>query len=196
MKTIKKMRLAVAMVLVLAIVAGCGEKTYEPVAIEEGVDRCEVCNMLIKDDQHAVQLIQTDGRVLKFDDIGDLFVWRSEHGTDKIGMEFVRDFYTMDWIPLQDAVFVYDRGFKTPMAYGVYSFKDQESANQLIEEEGTGVLMAPADLETHSWERNKEMMEHMKQEHGMEGGMHGDSGEQMNSDDAESMNMAPSGAQP
>ena len=150
----------------MLLLSGCGGQTYEPASIEEGVDTCAVCNMMISDDQFAVQLIQKDGKVYKFDDIGDLYVWKDQNGTEQIGMEFVRDYYTMEWIPLSDAYFVYDKDFKTPMAYGVYSFKDEDSAKKLMAEEGKGRLMTAGDLEQHGWERNMEMMEMMKEEHG------------------------------
>ncbi|GIP34401.1 nitrous oxide reductase accessory protein NosL [Paenibacillus sp. J2TS4] len=155
----KKMMLLILSSLVVLVAAGCGKKEdYKPVAINEGVDRCEVCNMLIEDDHNATQLILKDGKPLKFDDLGDLFVWTKEHGLDEVGQRFVRDYHSLEWLKLEEAYYVYDKTFQTPMAFGVYSFKDKASAEKFIEEQGKGTLMSASELDSHSWEPNMDMM--------------------------------------
>lgn len=155
-----------SMVVLMLVIAGCSKKQFEPVPIMEGVDRCVVCNMLIADDQHATEIILKDGKPLKFDDIGDMFVWTKENGKDNVAVQYVRDYHTKEWIKIEEAAFVYDKSFKTPMAYGVFSFKDNKQAEMFIEENKSGKLMTLKDLETHHWERNMDMMKDMKKHHG------------------------------
>ena len=159
--------LLLSVILAITLVA-CNEKeeVFAPEEIQEGTDRCDLCNMLVPNDMNATQLILNDGRALKFDDIGCLYEWVEEHGLDDVNVRYVRDYYTFDWIQIEKATFVYDKDFRTPMAYGVYAFKSKDEAESFIEEEGKGKLLTYEDLNNHSWERNMELMEQMKQEHG------------------------------
>lgn len=163
---------------VLVLLSACGEEEYEPQAINEDTDICEICNMAIKDDYHATQIITTDGQSLKFDDIGCMNTWMTENGTDMIGAAFVRDYNSKQWLPYEKAYYVYDASFTTPMAYGIVSFENEEDAQAFIEEQGTGILMTAAELDNHSWERNSEMM-HME---GMDGHDHSHSSEEAHED--------------
>lgn len=150
----KKKTVLVLMVLALAlgVLAACGGKTeYKAVAINEGVDKCEVCQMLIKDDQYATQIILKDQKPLKFDDLGDLYVWLNKNGRDKVGAAFVRDYYTKEWINLDQAVYVYDKGIKTPMSFGVVSFAKETDADKFIKEAGAGKKMTAKELDSHDW---------------------------------------------
>lgn len=169
----------VGILSVFLFLAGCGGKeAFPPVPIDENVDRCEECNMAIADDHNATEIILKDGKPLKYDDIGDMFLWTKKNGTDNVAVQYVRDYHSMEWLKLEEAWFVYDKGFKTPMAYGVYSFKDKQSAEAFVDKEGKGQLMSLEELNSHHWERNMEMMKQMKMEHGGghmdNSGSHGD----------------------
>jgi|HigsolmetaAR204D_1030405.scaffolds.fasta_scaffold01818_7 copper chaperone NosL len=177
------------------LLAGCGGEEPQPVAIQEGVDECEICHMGIADDHNATQILLQDGRVLKFDDLGCLNKWTQENGSEQVRVQFVRDYNTAEWLNAKDAAFVYDSSFQTPMGYGIYSFKDADSAKTFVQEKGTGKVLTFDDLASHSWERN------MTQKHGQSGeghsdqmnmhenkegssGMHGNTDGQMNSESA------------
>lgn len=129
---------------------------YEPADIDPDLDVCEICAMAVADDQYATQIVLTDDKALKFDDLGCLYQWIEENGKDDIGAAFVRDFNTEDWIVLEDATYVFDEDIETPMAYGVISFKNSEDAESYIEEHGIGDILSAADLDDHKWE----MMDH------------------------------------
>ncbi|ERM16699.1 nitrous-oxide reductase [Brevibacillus laterosporus] len=154
--------------LVSALMTGCGGQSAQPVAINESVDKCDICNMQIADDHNATEIILKDGKALKFDDIGDLFAWIKKNGTEKIDVKFVRDYHTKEWMNLNDATFAYDKEFKTPMAYGVYSFKDKQSAEAFVKEQGKGQILTADQLNSHNWEMNMDQMEHHgdKKHHG------------------------------
>ncbi|MDN9012766.1 nitrous oxide reductase accessory protein NosL [Brevibacillus laterosporus] len=161
--------------LVSALMTGCGGQSAQPVAINESVDKCDVCNMQIADDHNATEIILKDGKALKFDDIGDLFAWIKKNGTEKIEVKFVRDYHTKEWMNLNDATFAYDKDFKTPMAYGVYSFKDKQSAEAFVKEQGKGQILTAEQLNSHNWEMNMDQMEHhgdMKHKEGDKAGDH------------------------
>ncbi len=177
----KKFFLSLMLVL---LVSACGakEEIYPPSAIQAGVDRCEHCNMLVPDDANATQLLLSDGRSLKFDDIGCMVEWVEEHGLDKVNVRYVRDFHSLDWVVMQEASFVYHEGFRTPMAYGIYSFSSLEDAETFVAEHGKGEILSYEGLEAHHWERSVEEGHHHhhhgegddEEEHGDESHGHGE----------------------
>lgn len=149
----KKTSMLLLFILAVAVgaLAACGKTEYKAVAINEGVDKCEICQMLIKDDQYATQIILKDQKPLKFDDLGDLYVWLEKNGRDKVGAAFVRDYYSKEWINLDQAVYVYDKSNKTPMGYGVVSFAKEADADKFVKEVGAGVKMTAKELDGHDW---------------------------------------------
>lgn len=142
-------------VIALGVITACGKTEYKPAAIKEGVDKCEICQMLIKDDQYATQIILKDQKPLKFDDLGDLYVWLNKNGRDKVGAAFVRDYYSKEWILLDQAVYVYDKSVKTPMSFGVVSFAKETDADKFIQETGAGKKMTAKELDSHDWAHSK-----------------------------------------
>lgn len=147
-----------AMIAVMLVIAGCGKEQYPPVAINEEVDRCEICNMAIKDDAYATQIITKEGRSLKFDDLGCLNQWREENGSEQIAATYVRDYNSLEWIKYDKAYYVYDASIQTPMAYGILSFEKEEDAESYIAEHGVGSILTSEGLASHSWAVNMEMM--------------------------------------
>ena len=145
------------------------ELEYEPEDIDPDTDVCEVCGMAIADDEHATQIVLENERSLKYDDIGDMFVWIEENGEDDVGAKFVRDFNSLEWIQLEDASFVYDEEISTPMGFGVISFQDSEEAQEYIDENEVGELLSVDDLYNHEWE-----MDHGHGDHDHGGHAHDD----------------------
>lgn len=175
----KLMLLAVAAAAML-LLAACGQKSYEPLAINEETDICVICNMQVKDDAFATQIVTKDGQSLKFDDIGCMNEWKTRNGTGSIGMDYVRDYNDKEWIEYAKAAYVYDSSLRTPMAYGVISFKDTASAEAFVAEQGVGEVLTAEQLGGHAWTQNTDMM-HMGDghnhdehgDHGHEDGGHG-----------------------
>src|SRR5699024_9729489 len=117
-----KLLLLFVLLLTVGIVVACGnndetmidEETettdeteafaYEPEAIAD-TDICDICAMAVSDNQHAAQIVLTNERSLKFDDIGCLHAWIDENGEDDIGTAFVRDYHTEQWIDIENASF-------------------------------------------------------------------------------------------
>ena len=155
----KTIQLILLMIVSTMVVVACSSGDYKPVAINEDTDRCVICNMAIKDDQFATQIITTEGQALKFDDLGCLHTWQEENGTATVGATYVRDYNSLQWIKYEKAYYVYDSSIQTPMAYGIISFEDQSSAEQYIAEHSVGTIMTATDLAAHSWEVNHTMMQ-------------------------------------
>ncbi len=155
-----------ALFLLAIILSACNDALPQAVAIDEKNDKCDICQMAVKDDQFATQTHLDNKKILKFDDIGCMFEWIEKNKDEKVTVHFVRDYHTKKWIPLDSATFAYHKDFKTPMAYGVLSFENEKDAQEYVKKEGKGKVMTYEELQKHSWERNKEMMEKMKQEHG------------------------------
>ncbi|NUU59051.1 nitrous oxide reductase accessory protein NosL [Paenibacillus agri] len=152
--------------LMLVVLTACGAKKYEALPINEDVDVCAVCNMQVKDDAFATQLTTKDGKNYKFDDVGCMNQWKKENGTDKIGMDFVRDYNDKSWIQFSKASYVYDAALRTPMAYGVISFKDRASAEAFVKEQGVGTVLSADDLASHEWKQSAAMNMDMDMNHG------------------------------
>ncbi|ASS76756.1 hypothetical protein CIG75_18630 [Tumebacillus algifaecis] len=164
---------ALAALLISTTLSGCGTKEVQPVAVDEKVDKCAICNMLVKDDKFAVELVQENGKAMKFDDIGCLFAWAAKNGTDQVQQQFVRDYNTDEWVKIEKAAYVFHKDIMTPMAYNVISFKEKADAEAFLKQHGQGSLLTYDDLTKHSWEMNKEMMKE-KMEHNHSGsGMSG-----------------------
>lgn len=165
--TRRLMILTIGVLAVAVLALGCSSSNdkYDPVPIEEGVDVCEVCSMMVADDEYATQLILDGGRALKFDDIGDLFVWLEHNGDDGINVKYVRDFHTAEWIELEEATFAYDETFKTPMGFGVLSFKDKQEAQDYINEQQTGIVLTYAELADHHWHSSMDHHDHDHNHH-------------------------------
>lgn len=164
----KKWSLALIIMLTFTLLAGCGQDKYAAQAINEDVDVCVVCNMQVKDDAFATQIVTKDGKSLKFDDLGCMYVWKNENGTDDIGKDYVRDYNDKEWIEVSKATYVYDASLRTPMAYGVVSFKDKAAAEAFVAEQGIGQVLSSDELASHAWEQNQDM------KHDHEHGGHGD----------------------
>lgn len=155
----------------LVLIIGCGKKTPEPVAIKENTDKCALCNMAVKNNQFATELILENGRTLVFDDLGCMEKWMKQNKDKKSAVAYVRDFMSQKWIQIDLATYIHNnQAVKTPMAYNVISFADKQDAKQFIKAK-TGKLFSYEELKNYSWERDpaqlKQLMEmKMKKEAG------------------------------
>lgn len=137
----------------LLLVSACGSKnSYEPRAVNPEIDACEVCNMSVAHEDFATQLIETDGTIHMYDDIGCMVKYLNGEGKEKeIGATYVRDFETLEWVPYEQAYHAYHPEFWTPMAYGVVSFATKAEAEAYVEKEGKGEVLDYNGLEKVDW---------------------------------------------
>lgn len=140
--------------MLLIFLSGCGEKEYPPLTISKGVDICNVCNMSIPDDRNATQIQLKDGQYFIFDDIGCHHEWLEQYGDEDIAVQYVRDYHTEEWFDIENATFVYDESFPTPMSYGIHMFKNNEEATNFVNEQGTGFIFTFEDFFKHHFTRH------------------------------------------
>lgn len=145
-------RIFVGLAASAMLLAACGkEQTYEPVEINPDIDVCDVCNMSITEPQYATEVILKDGSVETFDDIGCMVGYLHKQDEKDVGEKYVRDALSADWVKLNEATFVYNKDYWTPMVYGVVSFSDQSSAENYMKKEGKGEMMTLDEVMTHDW---------------------------------------------
>lgn len=167
--------------LMMFILAACGNDEVQPVNINEATDTCEICNMMVANDQHATQIVLENGKSMVFDDVGCMYDWIGSNVNEEIAGSFVRDYHDKEWTLVEEATFVYNQSVKTPMAYNVVSFKDKASAEDFAAENEGSTIMTASELAEHSWERNQDMMK----KHKMEDHSHSEEMEESQSDESE-----------
>lgn len=108
------------------VLAQCQRSATGPVAIEAN-DMCSFCRMSISEKRYAAELIDEEGNVFKFDDIGCManFIKRNNA---KVHAIFVMDFDRREWLKAENAFYVRSSELRTPMNGGIVAFKDQPGA--------------------------------------------------------------------
>jgi copper chaperone NosL len=134
--TLKKHSISQGLVSITAILSllliGCGASRLEPVALMPE-DMCAYCKMAISEKQYAAELIDGEGQVFKFDDLGCMakFV-KSNKDQAKPGAYFVMDFESRQWTKAADAYYVRSPELTTPMRGGMIAFKDESKARDAV----------------------------------------------------------------
>ena len=112
--------LAATAAMLASALAGCKKKSGpEPVRYDREV--CAICNMIISDPRFAAELRTPDGKLVKFDDIGDAIHWMIRQDWYKKGQR-AKEIWVMDmrdgktWLDARKAWYV--PGQVTPMDYG------------------------------------------------------------------------------
>ena len=114
------------------VLAACQRRSTEPVAIEAN-DMCSFCRMSISEKRYAAELIDEEGEVFKFDDIGCManFI-KQKRNHAPVHATFVMDFERREWLKAKNGFYVRSSEIKTPMNGGIVALKDQSSAEAAI----------------------------------------------------------------
>ena len=110
-------------------------KEIKPEEIEPH-DICYLCKMAISQLEFATEIVTPDGEVYKFDDLGCMIEFSKMRELPKGSVMFVRDFYTKEWVKIQEAYFVRSEKIQTPMNYFIVTFKTRETLDKFMEEYG------------------------------------------------------------
>jgi len=147
--------LAVALGGILAWIGQAAPPERVPL-IQEGMDRCALCNMVIRDARHGAVLVTAVGH-FRFDDMGCLFNYLHAHGLagKEVRAVLVRDWGTQAWIEARTARFV-RTSLRTPMAYGLYAFRRAEDASAFARAHG-GKVLSFEEAMAYAVERRKMM---------------------------------------
>ena len=100
------------------LLLGACDSGSGPVDVKLGRDVCEMCGMIISDPRFLAEVRLADGKIHKFDDVGDAVNWLSSgcHGLGDI-----KEFWVIDsvkgktWLDARKAFY---RRAETPMNYG------------------------------------------------------------------------------
>ncbi len=129
------------------LLAACGRGAAEPQPpeIAYGEDVCEACGMIIDDARFAAASLTTDGRMHKFDDIGDMFAYQRAHPEEQVRAWFVHDYTSETWLRGEAAFYAVSSQVASPMGHGIAAFEDRAAAEAFARERN-GEALAFDDL--------------------------------------------------
>ncbi|MDR2035154.1 MAG: nitrous oxide reductase accessory protein NosL [Coriobacteriales bacterium] len=146
----------VAVLLFVVALTGCvGGAGLAPKPIDEKVDVCANCSMTVMDNQFAAQIVVDAKTVDKFDDIACMAVYIVK-GIALEGTCYVRDFYSLEWVSTETALFASSEKVMTPMNSGFVAFADKSSLDAFLAEY-TGEEVSWADV-MDTMKMRREMM--------------------------------------
>lgn len=118
-----------SIVIIVMSLFSCGsKKSFQPVNLVKD-DRCSYCDMSIKRDAFASEIVAEDGKVYRFDDFKCLEAFMQKSGSPRPAAIFVKDYDTRVWIPYDRATIV-RTGIATPNRSGKVAFKDSVRARE------------------------------------------------------------------
>lgn len=129
------LKIKAVLVSVLALLIHSCSKEIKPEEIEPH-DVCYLCKMAISQLNFATEIVTPDGEIYKFDDIGCMVEFKKMHELPSGSVMFVRDFYTKEWVRIENAYFVKSEKIQTPMNYFIATFKTRESLEKFLSEYG------------------------------------------------------------
>ena len=123
---------------------------------------CSMCNMKVYTKEHEMgvftaQAIKPDGSVVFYDDIGCLL--NDEYVNQIENEKFVRDFNTLNWLDVEEAVIV-KTDLKSPMNWGYIFLKSSEDADAYVKEHNTAKVTPIAQVREEAIERHKNKEAH------------------------------------
>ncbi len=130
-----KAKIKTTLLLLLSFLVLSCSKEIKPEEIEPH-DVCYLCKMAISQLEFASEIVTPSGEVYKFDDIGCMIEFANDKELPEGSVMFVRDFYTREWIKIENALFVKSEKIQTPMNYFVVTFKTRESLERFMKEYG------------------------------------------------------------
>jgi copper chaperone NosL len=120
--------IAASLTIASLFLGGCGSSEVKPIDIF-AKDNCVQCRMAVSDERFASEIINDVGDVMKFDDLGCLLKWRTQHHGTTIVATFVKEYDTRQWIPYERAVII-ETDVDTPMGSGKVAFGDSMKARE------------------------------------------------------------------
>lgn len=133
------------------LLVGCSEQAYEPKEINKETDICKVCNMGISFEDFAGELIYKNGDYEVFDDLGCLVEFLKDVDESDVGAAYIKSADGAEWLPVEEATYVYSKDYWTPMNYGVLAFPSKDAAEQYMKENGEGEVYSYEQLDDFQW---------------------------------------------
>lgn len=105
-----------------------------PQPIRYGTDACKYCQMTIVDQQHASQLINTNGKAYNFDAIECMIHYSKENKETNYQLYLINDFEKQGvLIDAKTATYLISPQISSPMGANLSAFNSEEAAQQAKE---------------------------------------------------------------
>ncbi len=137
------------LLLLLAVLQGCGGSAAPPAPIAYGRQACDHCHMTIAEPRYAAQLVTRRGKVYAFDEAGCLarFYRGGRVDTAAVAGLWVNDFFQPERrLPADSAVYLRSDRLHTPMGSGLAAVRPGAEADSLQHLVGGEVLSWQAVL--------------------------------------------------
>ena len=110
--------------------AACQSQKFSPAGIEAS-DMCSFCRMAISEKRYAAEVVDQEGNLFKFDDIGCMVHFVRDHNLKgRAAAYFVVDFEQRNWLEGERAYYVKAEAIHSPMGGGLIAFRDRTKAEQ------------------------------------------------------------------
>ncbi|TSA29938.1 MAG: hypothetical protein D4R68_01420 [Ignavibacteriales bacterium] len=135
---IKNILMRFCLLTFFALLVSC-QKSPEPIAY--GSDGCENCKMTISDPKFGAELINTKGKIYKFDSAECLAAFGRTIKPEEINSEWVTNFLMPgEFIKANDAAFLISNKIKSPMGLNISAFSNQKSLDEIRSTSGEKAL--------------------------------------------------------
>ena len=124
-------------------------KEPTPPTIHYGEDICELCGMIISEENHAAAYLTKDGHGHVFDDIGDMFKSYQDN-KEEVTALFVHNYEDKLWMRAELTYYVVNEEIHTPMLSGIAAFATEMQAKEFAKK---------YDSEALSFDEMKELYE-------------------------------------
>lgn len=102
---------------------------------------CSFCKMAISEKRYAAEIVDREGNLFKFDDIGCMLRFARDHNLEgKAAAYFVVDFEQRNWLEGEQAYYVKSEAIHSPMAGGLAAFGDRAKAEEYAAKLGGKLL--------------------------------------------------------
>ena len=92
---------------------------------------CSFCKMAISEKRYAAELVDREGNLFKFDDIGCMARFARDRNLEgKAAAYFVVDYEQRDWLSGEQANYVKSEAIHSPMGGGLIAFRDRTRAEE------------------------------------------------------------------
>lgn len=132
------MNTRINLLLLCVIIFGCKPK---PNPINYGKDLCEFCSMTIMDEKFGAELLNSKGKVFKFDSDECMMNFLKENKEPKFATHLVTNYnQPKELIDASTAFFVQGGEVESPMGGQLASFKNKEDAQKFQQEKKADLL--------------------------------------------------------
>ena len=149
-----------SLLFLLLLMLSCSDRHEDgPSAIYYGEDICERCKMIISEKEFASQYILSDGKTVKFDDVGCMIHYLHEEKPELIKSVYVTDYDSGEWLNAEKGYFIWTEDVRTPMGYGILSLGSEQRAQEITASENgkyLGKLNAATDFLLNNSENNSD----------------------------------------